>query len=530
MAASALVAGLGGVAGAAGGPAPAATSLDGGTLRVGIPVFKIAPVRTPTVPVDLALEPARQPARSPRSDRCCLLRTLLSYNGEPTERGGAVLRPDLADAMPTQSSDGRTWTFHLKPGLHYGPPLQKVEITAQDVIRAIKRPITPLKPPLNSLLYTPDVYAPIVGLKAYRSGRVGSVSGLEAPDAHTLVVHLTRATGNLGYTFSLPFTAPVPAASTRGHSGLDFSRFLVSTGPYMIGGSERMEFSRPARDQAPAAGYRPGRSITLVRNPNWKRATDPLRAAYPDRIVITYGGTVEGDARKVDRGALDLVFDALPPRSQVARYRADARLRARLHANRSDVLYFDAMNLAVPPFDDLHVRRAVNLAIDKRRLLHLFERSPDAPFWGGTGVSAGHLIVGQPRGRPASRLGSFTRRPGSEEVSSSRDARCAARATTGTTTVAATERSAASSRSVKRRRTGPFGLSGPARPGGISSASGSTCRCGSSHGAPGQRGYSSTRGGGGRCSSGSPTSRTSRARRRCSTSSTGAPSPAFRPA
>src|SRR5439155_17731978 len=55
--------------------------------------------------------------------RCCLLRTLLSYNGEATSGGGTVLRPDVASALPTVSTDGLTWTFHLKHGLHYAPPL-----------------------------------------------------------------------------------------------------------------------------------------------------------------------------------------------------------------------------------------------------------------------------------------------------------------------------------------------------------------------------------------------------------------------
>src|SRR5436190_2221395 len=46
--------------------------------------------------------------------RCCLLRTLLSYNGRPASEGGADLAPDLASGMPTVSPDGLMWTFRLK--------------------------------------------------------------------------------------------------------------------------------------------------------------------------------------------------------------------------------------------------------------------------------------------------------------------------------------------------------------------------------------------------------------------------------
>jgi peptide/nickel transport system substrate-binding protein len=392
VAALAATAVLGGVSGARGDGASAAPPPRGGTLRAGMPFYHIPLARTPTGAVDFALEPLANLPVPLELDRCCLLRTLLSYNGQPTERGGAVLRPDLAEALPDVSPDGLTWKFRLKRGLHYGPPLEHVEITAHDVIRAVKRRITPLKGPLTALLFTPDVYAPIVGLAAFRSGGVGSISGLEAPDDYTLVVHLTRPAENLGYTFSLPFTAPVPAVSTRGH-GLDFSRFLVSSGPYMLAGSDRMDFSRPPREQVPAAGYRPGRSITLVRNPYWDPATDPLRAAYANRIVITYGGTPDGDARKVDRGRLDLVFDSSPPRWQIAKYTARPRLQARLRSGTADALFFLPMNLAVPPFDDLHLRRAVNFAVDKARLLRLYERPATPSFIGATGITAGHLII-----------------------------------------------------------------------------------------------------------------------------------------
>src|SRR5262245_60319561 len=54
--------------------------------------------------------------------RCCLLRTLMSFKGQPTSRGGAELRPDLAREMPEVSADGLTWTFRIKSGIRYAPP------------------------------------------------------------------------------------------------------------------------------------------------------------------------------------------------------------------------------------------------------------------------------------------------------------------------------------------------------------------------------------------------------------------------
>ena len=69
--------------------------------------------------------------------RCCLARTLLSYTSEEL---GTVLSPDVASQMPEVSPDGLTWTFRLKEGLRYAPPLEDVEITASDFVRGIERP------------------------------------------------------------------------------------------------------------------------------------------------------------------------------------------------------------------------------------------------------------------------------------------------------------------------------------------------------------------------------------------------------
>src|SRR6478672_2997199 len=89
--------------------------------------------------------------------QCCLLRTLLSYNGLDSTHGGNELRPDLATGMPTVSSDGLTWTFHMKSGIHYAPPMQDVEITSQDIVRALERELTPSVAAGYSFYYNPAI-------------------------------------------------------------------------------------------------------------------------------------------------------------------------------------------------------------------------------------------------------------------------------------------------------------------------------------------------------------------------------------
>ena len=154
----------------------------------------------------------------------------------------------------------------------------------------------------------------------------------------------------------------------------------------MFEGSEAMDFSKPAKDQDPVAGYSPGRSIVLVRNPSWDASTDELRPAYADRIETTIGGTAEDIALKIDSGDMDLGLDAVPPANQVQQYTTDPDLKDRIHADPSDAVRFLEMNLANPPFDDIHIRKAMNWALDKQGFLQL----RGGPIFGEI---AGHIMV-----------------------------------------------------------------------------------------------------------------------------------------
>ena len=53
-------------------------------------------------------------------------------------RGRLGPRADLATSVPKPTDDGRTYTFHLKPGIKFGPPLNRA-ITSQDIEYAFQR-------------------------------------------------------------------------------------------------------------------------------------------------------------------------------------------------------------------------------------------------------------------------------------------------------------------------------------------------------------------------------------------------------
>jgi peptide/nickel transport system substrate-binding protein len=376
---------------------------SGGTLRLGLPTWS-----TVFSYGDYELDPQAVYAWFDRWElfRCCLLRTLLSYNGQATEDGGADLKPDLAASMPVVSPDGLTWTFRLKPGIRYAPPLEDVEIKAGDVIRAIERTLTPAPRAARALIgsslgaYAFYYLGVIEGTERFATGEADTISGLQTPDDHTLVVRLSEPVGDLGYRFSLAATAPIPPnphdpsarlGTAEGHDD-GYGRFLVASGPYMFEGSEKLDLSLPPRRKQPLFGTEPGDTISLVRNPSWSASTDDLRPAYPDRIELSIERSVDEAMAKVARGEIDTVFDMNATVEQLETYGADPALEPFLHIDRADMLVSVTMNMAMPPFDDVHVRKAVNYALDKERLRGL-AATRDTPFGVHAGAIGTHLAA-----------------------------------------------------------------------------------------------------------------------------------------
>lgn len=384
-------------------PQPAATTTSaqaGGTLRVVVPgenPFRSLLLAEPPAPGSDEPDP-RLGFLDPQADnwydaaellRCCLARTLMSTNGRSTDEGGAEIRPDLAASMPEVSADGLTWTFRLRHGVRYGPPLDEVEVTAGDFVRGFHRLLSPELGAFGQFLFSD-----IVGAAAYSSGDATSVTGLEIRDEYTLVIRLTSPAGDLGGRMATPMTAPLPPnpadASARfgtaeghmvplpsddgpSHMGT-YGSFLVSSGPYMLEGSERLDFTLPAPDRTPVAGIVPGESVTLVRNPSWDPALDALRPARPDRIELRIVATVEDAVAEIDAGRADLVMNetiapTIPP-AIVAEFQRDPS-RGGVYINEFDGIRGLVMNVALPPFDDIHVRKAVSLIVDKARLIEL---------------------------------------------------------------------------------------------------------------------------------------------------------------
>ena len=181
---------------------PTRPALAGGTLHLALVGDK--PLKDPTI-----LDPAAPYSPFTNKDteilRCCLVRTLLSYSGLSTERGepnpGPISRPRCRNSLGSAHLD-----IPAQGGVRYAPPLDDVEISAADVVRGIERTA---KVRVSDGTYS-TYYSVILGYDAFARGETDTIPGLEVVNDHTLAVHLTGVTNDLGYRLALPGSAPIP--------------------------------------------------------------------------------------------------------------------------------------------------------------------------------------------------------------------------------------------------------------------------------------------------------------------------------
>ena len=308
-----------------------------------------------------------------------LLRTLLNYTGE-AGAAGLVPHPDLATDLGTVSSDGLTYTYHLKDNIKFGPPINR-EITSSDIKYAFER-IDSSSLVAQYAFY----YDGVIQGMAQHSGPPRNISGIDTPDPKTIVFHLTTPTSDFPARLSLAATAPVPEevakCFTKPAGG--YGNDIVSSGPYMIQGADQMDPSSCSTIK-PMSGYDPTSHLILVRNPNWDQSTDNLRKAYVNGLNMSIDSNVDDIFNKISSGSLDGSFYEIPPPTVLQKYSTTASLKPYMHIDPQNTTYYLSMNLIVPPFDDIHVRKAVNWIIDKAGI---------QKAWGGpaTGTIAGHIM------------------------------------------------------------------------------------------------------------------------------------------
>jgi peptide/nickel transport system substrate-binding protein len=239
--------------------------------------------------------------------------------------------PWLAESW-TVSPDGLSYTFNLRHDVkfHNGDPL-----TARDWVYTIQRALDPATAsPLSSSYWAPAVT-------------------YEAVDDYTLKLTLAQPSYTFLYGLSLASTAPISQRAVE-EEGDTYDMNPVGTGPYIF------------------KSYSIGDKIVLERNPDytwgpsWVHAGPAYIQTIEFRIIPEYSTQVAG----LEAGEIDM-FDEISAGlgySDISRIQDDGRFQI-IQTSVEGMYPFVQFNVSKPPFDDLRVRQAFSLAVNRDALV-----------------------------------------------------------------------------------------------------------------------------------------------------------------
>ncbi|MGC9665751.1 ABC transporter substrate-binding protein [Planosporangium sp. 12N6] len=272
-------------------------------------------------------------------------RTLTTFRSEPGKAASEIVG-DLATDTGRPSDGNTIWEFTLKPALRWedGSP-----VTCADVKYGVERSFSNLfqvaMPYARQYLRDNDdpYKGPFVGNNNLGKG----LQSVECVDQKTIRFHLKMAVGDFGYTVALPVFAPVPPAQDKKD---EYDRRPFSNGPYKLDGSD-------------------DKQLVYVRNKFWDPASDAVRKAYPERIVVSVDPDVATTTNNLINSEGDWA-DAIALEKNVAAQFVqqvinDPALSARAVSGSTGGVRYFAINTRTVP--DLRCRQALGYAFNKRK-------------------------------------------------------------------------------------------------------------------------------------------------------------------
>ncbi len=252
-------------------------------------------------------------------------RTLFKFvNGPKYSPSDFTLVPDLA-LKADVSKDGRMYTIALRPGVHWEkkPPVNGRELVAADVKYSLER--ARKKSGYGSLL--------------------GQLEAVEVVDKHTVRVHLQDAFAPFVHNLAEPWNGILPKEIEDKHGDFKAAETLIGCGPFVL---ER---------------YEPGVKAVFARNPDYYQKGLP----YLDKLEWLFVKDRSTQLSLFRAGQVDIPFyDARIPRADVASFKKSNPTYPVVHWDWLAVRSL-AMRTDKPPYNDVRVRRALSLAIDRKK-------------------------------------------------------------------------------------------------------------------------------------------------------------------
>jgi peptide/nickel transport system substrate-binding protein len=251
------------------------------------------------------------------------------------DRTGAIV-PALAESYDL-SEDGLTWTFHLRQGVKFH---DGSDFDSADVVATFERARDK-----ESGHTHPEYYS--------------AISEIAAPDAYTVVFTLSQPSRGLLYNLARPDSIIYPPEKAETQRSEP-----IGTGPFKF------------------ASYTEGSEVVLERNPDYYREGVP----YLDKAVFKIIGDPNTRFAALQAGDIDMIGVALSP-EQYLQLADNPELKGTEGTATTEITV--AMNNARAPFNDIRVRQAINLAIDKDTIVQ-------GAFFGLGTVIGSHMSPSEP--------------------------------------------------------------------------------------------------------------------------------------
>ena len=254
------------------------------------------------------------------------------------EPGTTNLTPDLAESYSV-SDDGMTYTFNLRQGVkfHNGR-----ELTSDDIKYSIERSVNPeTQSPGAGFFWSID------GFDSMSSGSANNLSGISTPDKHTVVIKLSQPDATFLHVVAINFSFAVPKEEIEKY-GQDFATHPVGTGAYKL------------------KEWVLGQRVVFEKNSEYFKAGVPKL----DEIEFQVGLEPNVALLKLQKGEVDILGDGIPP----AKY-----LDVVNDPNNKDLIVIGdqlhtgylTINVNIAPLDNVKVRQAINMAINKDRIIQI---------------------------------------------------------------------------------------------------------------------------------------------------------------
>ena len=270
---------------------------------------------------------------------------LMDYKPGTTE-----LVPDLAEKYEI-ADDGLTYIFTLRDGLkfHNGRA-----VSSADVKYSFERMINPATQSPGA-----GYFGGIEGFAEFQAGTAKEVTGIQTPDDKTVIIKLTAPNAAFLHIMAINFGFVVPKEEVEKY-GADFGHHPVGTGAFKF------------------VEWNLGQNLTLERFADYHIKGVP----YLDKIVFEIGQEPTVNLLRLQKGEVDVLGDGIPPAQFVQITTDPANKDLYVVGDQLHTGYI-ALNVKVKPLDDVKVRQAINMAINKDRIVQIIN---------GRGVPANQVL------------------------------------------------------------------------------------------------------------------------------------------